>query len=218
MPLSGAVLAKLYVNKDSCDHKSGSRQMVAAAIDLSIAYAASLGGMATLTGTGSNIVLQGTLLSLFGSEGTVTFLEWLVLAVPLTVINLLLLWVILVCCFIGVLGSESKARWDDTSSGDIELNAQSSPLPMAILNSNSSGNNNSEDINSNNTTNNRTVKIRNGTSSLPRKALNTANNASSSIPVKEDSNSAADDNQGPLSYAQWIVVSTMMCVCSYDIN
>jgi hypothetical protein len=74
-------------------------KLLAAAIDLGIAYSASIGGMATLTGTGANIALQGTLLSQFGPEGSITFLEWLMLAAPLSILNLLILWVVLVLSF-----------------------------------------------------------------------------------------------------------------------
>jgi di/tricarboxylate transporter len=83
----------------------------ATAVDLSIAFAASLGGMATLTGTGSNIVLQGTLLALFGGDGAVSFLGWMSLFAPLALFNLLGLWLVLVCCF--TINSE---RDDDAST------------------------------------------------------------------------------------------------------
>lgn len=73
-----------------------------------IAYAASLGGMATLTGTGANLVLQGTMNSMFGPNVGISFLEWLLLAAPIAWINLFLLWIILCVMY---LTSPKKSIW-----------------------------------------------------------------------------------------------------------
>ncbi|KAJ1419446.1 Sodium/sulfate symporter [Ochromonadaceae sp. CCMP2298] len=96
MPLSSAVLAKMRL-KFGTKNRQGEWELcqLAAAIDLGIAYAASVGGSATLTGTGSNLVLLGTLDSFFGEAGEVSFLEWMCLATPIAVLNLLLLWAVL---------------------------------------------------------------------------------------------------------------------------
>eukprot|EP00607_Mallomonas_marina_P010202 CAMPEP_0182422324 /NCGR_PEP_ID=MMETSP1167-20130531/7982_1 /TAXON_ID=2988 /ORGANISM="Mallomonas Sp, Strain CCMP3275" /LENGTH=713 /DNA_ID=CAMNT_0024600291 /DNA_START=313 /DNA_END=2450 /DNA_ORIENTATION=+ len=95
-----APLAKAVFESQSQKATSADRQQVKVAIDLGIAFAASLGGMATLTGTGSNIVLHGTLEHTFSSQGEsereeLSFIGWFLLACPLSVVNLLLLWVFL---------------------------------------------------------------------------------------------------------------------------
>ncbi len=48
---------------------------------LSVAYAANCGGTGSLTGTGSNIVFKGNLKD-FGEEMPITFLSWMMYAVP----------------------------------------------------------------------------------------------------------------------------------------
>jgi sodium-dependent dicarboxylate transporter 2/3/5 len=98
IPLSSAICSHLAEHPELLSGAEISQAGMA--IDLSIAFAASLGGMATLTGTGSNLVLQGTLLSIFGEEGEITFLSWFMIAAPLTVMNLFLLWIILGLCFL----------------------------------------------------------------------------------------------------------------------
>ena len=72
---------------------------LAICIDLGIAFGASLGGMATLTGTGSNLVLQGTLQTMFGRDGEITFLQWLFIGFPISCINLTILCGVLVVYF-----------------------------------------------------------------------------------------------------------------------
>lgn len=57
---------------------------------LGIAYAASIGGMATLIGTPPNTVLAGYLTKAFGYE--ISFVQWLKVGVPLVVIMLPLTW------------------------------------------------------------------------------------------------------------------------------
>ena len=56
----------------------------AAALMLSIAYAASIGGMGTLIGSPPNTLLAGFMQERFGVE--ITFLGWMTLAMPMVVV------------------------------------------------------------------------------------------------------------------------------------
>ncbi len=57
---------------------------------LGIAYAASIGGIATLIGTPPNTVLAGYLQKTYGYE--ITFANWLIVGVPLTLVMLPICW------------------------------------------------------------------------------------------------------------------------------
>ena len=70
------------------------------AIDLGIAYSASLGGIATLTGTGSNVVLLGVMSSLFSEEDSITYTSWFLLTAPFAILNLFILWVLLCILYV----------------------------------------------------------------------------------------------------------------------
>lgn len=56
--------------------------------------------MATLTGTGSNLVVEGTLSSLFGSTLGLSFLTWFLFSFPLVIVNMFILWIVLHILFI----------------------------------------------------------------------------------------------------------------------
>ncbi len=60
------------------------------ALLLSIAYSASIGGMATLIGTPPNLVMAGVIYETYGVE--ITFFDWFVFAFPLSVALLLITW------------------------------------------------------------------------------------------------------------------------------
>ncbi|XP_022086471.1 solute carrier family 13 member 5-like isoform X2 [Acanthaster planci] len=62
-------------------------------IVLCVPYAANIGGTATLTGTGPNLVMAGQVSSLFGSEAEVNFGEWMMYATPGMLLCLLLTWI-----------------------------------------------------------------------------------------------------------------------------
>lgn len=64
------------------------------AMMLGIAYGASIGGMATLIGTPTNIVLAGLVKELYGVE--ISFLDWFIFGFPVSVVLLLLCWQYLV--------------------------------------------------------------------------------------------------------------------------
>eukprot|EP01045_Picozoa_sp_COSAG04_P006402 COSAG04_NODE_313_length_17126_cov_17.159922_8_plen_325_part_00 len=51
---------------------------------LSIAYSSSIGGIATLTGTGPNLVLSGAVPSIFPGAPEISFTQWMVFAVPIS--------------------------------------------------------------------------------------------------------------------------------------
>lgn len=61
---------------------------------LGIAYAASIGGIATLIGTPPNTVLAGYLQKTYGYE--ITFVDWMKVGVPLVVVMLPLCWIWLI--------------------------------------------------------------------------------------------------------------------------
>lgn len=66
----------------------------ATALMLGIAYAASIGGVATLIGTPPNAILAGVLEKNYGIS--IGFAQWMIFALPLSVIMLVLTWVYLV--------------------------------------------------------------------------------------------------------------------------
>lgn len=64
-----------------------------ASLMLGIAYAASIGGVATLIGTPPNTVLAGVVAQEYGQ--TITFAGWMALGLPLSMVFLLITWVVL---------------------------------------------------------------------------------------------------------------------------
>ncbi|XP_064650284.1 Na(+)/citrate cotransporter-like isoform X2 [Lineus longissimus] len=80
-------------------------QNLCKAMSLSVAYAANSGGIATLTGTGPNLVLKGQLDILFGEEVGVSFSSWMVFAFPISLISLFVSWVWLQMLYLGCLST-----------------------------------------------------------------------------------------------------------------
>jgi sodium-dependent dicarboxylate transporter 2/3/5 len=65
------------------------------AVMLGIAYAANVGGMASLIGTPPNLVFQAQLAVLFPDAPEITFAEWLGFGLPLGLIILIVTWLYL---------------------------------------------------------------------------------------------------------------------------
>ncbi|XP_074641717.1 Na(+)/citrate cotransporter-like [Tubulanus polymorphus] len=68
---------------------------------LSIAYAANTGGIATLTGTGPNLVLKGQLDQLFDGDSGITFASWMAFCLPISVLMFTFCWLWLQVLFMG---------------------------------------------------------------------------------------------------------------------
>ena len=66
---------------------------------LGLAYAASIGGVGTLIGTPPNIVFAGFYKQLYPENPEITFFQWMVMAVPMVVVFLPLVWMYL-CRFV----------------------------------------------------------------------------------------------------------------------
>lgn len=78
-------------------HKNFSKGM-----SLSICYSASIGGIATLTGTTPNLVLQGQVNELFPSNGNIiNFASWFSFAFPTMIMLLVLTWIWLQILYLG---------------------------------------------------------------------------------------------------------------------
>ena len=74
--------------------KNGEDKNFNTAIMLSVAYAASIGGVATLIGTTPNLIFAGIYRTFYGRE--ITFIEWASFGVPLALFILVACWVYLV--------------------------------------------------------------------------------------------------------------------------
>lgn len=96
VPIGLAVIQQAtgFESKDirACDN-TGPKSNFGKCLMLGIAYAASMGGVATIIGTPPNTVMVGMVEKMFGVQ--ISFGQWMLFGVPLTVIMLALSWVLL---------------------------------------------------------------------------------------------------------------------------
>ena len=88
LPIGMSLIELLPGDRDDPD-----RRRFGTALMLSIAYACSIGGMATLIGTPPNAFLAGFMLETYGVS--IGFAQWMLLGVPLVLVGLPLAWFIL---------------------------------------------------------------------------------------------------------------------------
>lgn len=94
IPIAMAVIAKL---KDNFDRQIVSRFSVALLIG--IAYAASIGGMATLIGTPPNLAFLRIFQIYFPDAPEITFADWFIFALPFAIVFLGVGWLLLIFLF-----------------------------------------------------------------------------------------------------------------------
>ena len=62
------------------------------AVVLGVVYASAIGGMATLTGTGVNIILVGMWSTYFPEQHPITFSSWMSFGLPMSLVLFVALW------------------------------------------------------------------------------------------------------------------------------
>ncbi|KAG8047730.1 hypothetical protein GUJ93_ZPchr0008g13196 [Zizania palustris] len=99
MPVATGILQRLpRGNSDEDDVGAAGGQEVrrfSKAVVLGVVYASAIGGMATLTGTGVNIILVGMWSSYFPQQKPITFSSWMSFGLPMALLVFLALWVAL---------------------------------------------------------------------------------------------------------------------------
>lgn len=90
---TATTIMMLPIGLSVISHLGDKRKNFAKSLMLGIAYAASIGGMATLIGTPPNIILAGIIKESFGFE--ISFLTWMMFALPFSAILLFLTWIVL---------------------------------------------------------------------------------------------------------------------------
>jgi sodium-dependent dicarboxylate transporter 2/3/5 len=88
LPIGVAVVIQIAQSSEEMKRILGQSLMLA------IAYSASIGGMATLIGTPTNIILVGVVKNTYGIE--ISFGEWMLIGLPIAVLLLIISWYYLV--------------------------------------------------------------------------------------------------------------------------
>ena len=87
LPIAMAIVTQL---KDNPATNANETKIFGKALMLAIAYAASIGGIATLIGTPPNLVLAGVLEESYGVE--ISFIQWMKYGVPISILLLFICW------------------------------------------------------------------------------------------------------------------------------
>jgi sodium-dependent dicarboxylate transporter 2/3/5 len=90
LPIGMAIIAQL---RDHPGTEINENLIFGKALMLSIAYSASIGGVATLIGTPPNLVLAGVVQEIYGIE--ISFAQWMMFGLPLSLVLLGICWVYL---------------------------------------------------------------------------------------------------------------------------
>ncbi len=94
LPIGLAIISSMKELSGDVDPKRQAN--FAAALMLGIAYAASIGGVATPIGTPPNISFAGQMNTLFPDAPKISFGQWMMMFVPLVVVFLPIVWLVLV--------------------------------------------------------------------------------------------------------------------------
>ena len=105
IPIATSVLATL---PEKADAPAGARKRFATCLVLAIAYAASIGGVATLIGTPPNAILAGFVQD--RGEYDISFGEWLLHALPLVLVMLPIAYLLLVGPLFRIKGAVGGSR------------------------------------------------------------------------------------------------------------
>lgn len=87
LPMGMSIVAQLKDNPTTSENENS---IFGKALMLSIAYSASIGGIATLIGTPPNLVMAGFVQKTYGIE--ITFGQWLMFGLPISIILLIIAW------------------------------------------------------------------------------------------------------------------------------
>jgi sodium-dependent dicarboxylate transporter 2/3/5 len=95
VPIGLAVISQMRTESADLKFKRGDNNF-ALALMLAIAYAAGIGGIATIIGTPPNVVFLGILKSNFPAAPEISFVQWMLFALPFTIVFLPITWLYLV--------------------------------------------------------------------------------------------------------------------------
>uniref|UniRef100_A0A0E0M2P1 Citrate transporter-like domain-containing protein n=1 Tax=Oryza punctata TaxID=4537 RepID=A0A0E0M2P1_ORYPU len=98
MPVATGILQRFPRDGASSSTSSGAAadarevQRFSKAVVLGVVYASAIGGMATLTGTGVNIILVGMWSTYFPEQPPITFSSWMSFGLPMALVLFVALW------------------------------------------------------------------------------------------------------------------------------
>jgi sodium-dependent dicarboxylate transporter 2/3/5 len=104
-----------HTTLSSKDAKTKESKLVYKALLLSVAFGANIGGIGTIIGTPTNLVLVQQV-DEFSRLNDITFLGWLCYALPLVIISLIICWVVLVFVFLGINGFKDRCNDKEISN------------------------------------------------------------------------------------------------------
>uniref|UniRef100_A0A8R1TT18 Uncharacterized protein n=1 Tax=Onchocerca volvulus TaxID=6282 RepID=A0A8R1TT18_ONCVO len=104
LPIAKSVIIELVNsnrrNEDPTEILSKDEHLMAKGLLISVAFGANIGGIGTITGTPSNLVLMGQIKEIFPLADTgINFISWMVFALPFVITCLLITWLTLVLIF-----------------------------------------------------------------------------------------------------------------------
>lgn len=94
MMLLSAVLAVVYQIEHHIPNKTHHRKL-ASALMIGLAYAATIGGMATLVGTPTNMIFYRAYMEAYPTAGNLTFLSWFKIGFPVSLLLFIATWLTL---------------------------------------------------------------------------------------------------------------------------
>jgi sodium-dependent dicarboxylate transporter 2/3/5 len=111
VPIGLAVISQLSGSIGRERFEKGENNF-ALALMLAIAYSASIGGIATIIGTPPNVVFVGILKSNFPSAPEISFIQWMLFALPFSLTLLPIAWIYLVFIAVPVIKDVSTFKPD----------------------------------------------------------------------------------------------------------